>query len=116
LFLFIAGGLSSFLQKEVAANNIEPLKISRCAPGISHLLFADDSLLFFKAQLYQDIKIKEVLEVMHPGQLINPNKCSVMFGESCPLDRRLEVKSCLDITQKTFETKYLGLPTLGEDV
>jgi hypothetical protein len=100
LFLFVADGPSTLLQKEVAANNIESLKIYRRAPVISRLLFADDSLLFLKAQLGQAIKIKEVLEVYasSTGQLINPNKCSVMFGESFPLDRRVEVKSCLDIT------------------
>jgi hypothetical protein len=51
LFLFVVDGLSTLLQREVAANNIEPVKICRRAPGVSHLLLADDSLLFFKAQL-----------------------------------------------------------------
>jgi len=37
------------LQKEVAQGNVEDLKVSRNAPGVSHLLFADDALLFFKA-------------------------------------------------------------------
>jgi hypothetical protein len=50
LFLFVADGLSYLLQREVAANGIVPIQICRRAPGVSHLLFADDSLLFFKAQ------------------------------------------------------------------
>jgi hypothetical protein len=89
------------------------LQICRRAPGISHLFFADDSLLFFKADVGQANKIKDVLDVYSSstGQLINPAKCSVMFGESCPMEQRVEVKTCLQITQETFETKYLGLPT-----
>ena len=51
LFLFVADALSTLLQNEVTSNNIMPVKICRRAPGISHLLFADDSLLFFKAQI-----------------------------------------------------------------
>jgi hypothetical protein len=34
-----------------------------------------------------------------------------MFGNSCPSERRVEVKGILEVTQETFETKYLGLPT-----
>jgi hypothetical protein len=41
------------LQKEIESGNLEELKISRAAPGISHLLFADDALLFFKAEASQ---------------------------------------------------------------
>jgi hypothetical protein len=58
MFLFVADGLSTLLQREVATNNIVPLQIYRRAPGISHLLFEDDSLLFFKAQVDQANKIK----------------------------------------------------------
>jgi hypothetical protein len=112
LFVFVADGLSTLLQNEVNNHGIEPVKICRRAPGISHLLFADDSLLFFKAQANQACQIKKVLDLyaLSTGQLINPDKCSIIFGESCPLASRVEVKTMLQVTQKTFETKYLGLP------
>ncbi|KAK1660876.1 hypothetical protein QYE76_049035 [Lolium multiflorum] len=66
-----------------------------------------------KAEVNQAIKIKEVLDTYasSTGQLINPGKCSVMFGDSCPMNRRTEVKEALQITQELFEKKYLGLPT-----
>jgi hypothetical protein len=113
LFLFVADGLPALLQHEVSQKTIEPVKICRCAPGISHLFFADDSLLFFKANQAQAIKVKEVLEMYasSTGQLINPSKCSIYFGESCPMQHRMAVKAVLGITQELFETKYLGLPT-----
>jgi hypothetical protein len=80
---------------------------------VSHLLFADDSLLFFQAKVEQANKVKEILEVYatSTGQLINPNKCSIMFGKACPQETRNEIKSTLMLTQETFESKYLGLPT-----
>jgi hypothetical protein len=34
-----------------------------------------------------------------------------MFGNSCPLESRTAVKDALQVTQETFESKYLGLPT-----
>jgi hypothetical protein len=48
LFLFVADGLSALLHSEIAAGGISPIKICRRAPGISHLLFADDTLLFLR--------------------------------------------------------------------
>src|SRR6266540_7291497 len=41
LFLFVADALSSLLRKAVSDNIIEPVKICRRVPGISHLLFED---------------------------------------------------------------------------
>ena len=53
LFLFVADGLSELLKQGVRTNGRDPLKICRGAPGVSHLLFADDTLLFFKANQQQ---------------------------------------------------------------
>jgi hypothetical protein len=43
-------------------------------PGISHLLFADDSLLFFEENVDQENKVKAVLNNYEQatGQLLNP--------------------------------------------
>ena len=43
LFLFVADGLVHLLKKEMAENSLTPLKIARNAPGISNLLFSNDS-------------------------------------------------------------------------
>jgi hypothetical protein len=48
--LFVAGGLFLLLKEKVTQDEITPLRICRRAPGISHLLFADDTLLFFKVE------------------------------------------------------------------
>jgi hypothetical protein len=109
----VADGLSTLLQKEVSDQNIDALRVCRSAPGVSHLLFADDSLLFFKARGDQAARIKGVLDIYasSTGQLINPSKCSILFGHICTDVRRMEVKNTLAVVQETFETKYLGLPT-----
>src|SRR5438132_14093753 len=85
LFLFIADGLSNILQKFSMEGRIQPIKVCRRAPGVSHLLFGDDSLLFFKATPDQARSVKEVLHMyaMCTGQLINPTKCSMLFSDFC---------------------------------
>jgi hypothetical protein len=53
LFLFVADALSALLKKEVEVQNqtLSPVKATSNAPGVSHLLFADDSLLFSRQRL-----------------------------------------------------------------
>jgi ribonuclease HI len=113
LFLFVADGLSALLSREVQNNGISPVKVCRRAPGISHLLFADDTLLFFRASEDEALRVKHVIEeyANGTGQLINPNKCSIIFSAACPQDTQEEVRSILQIVNSGFEEKYLGLPT-----
>lgn len=61
LFLFVADGLVHLLKKEMAENTLSPIKIARNSPGISNFLFADDSLIFFRADPRQAETIKSVL-------------------------------------------------------
>ena len=55
------------------------------APWVNHLLFADDTLLFFKAEKEQAREVKKIINTYENarGQLINPAKCSILFGNSC---------------------------------
>ena len=48
LFLSVADGLVHLLKKEIVEKNLTPIKIARNSPGISNLLFADDSVVFLE--------------------------------------------------------------------
>ena len=63
LFLFVADGLSTLIKSKVNAGTIQELKVCRNALGISHILFADDTLLFFKFVPEQAAEIKDVLQI-----------------------------------------------------
>lgn len=62
LFIICVEGLSLLLQREENRGRISGLKVARRAPAVSHLFFADDSLLFFKATITKATVIKEVLK------------------------------------------------------
>nr|ABA98510.1 retrotransposon protein, putative, unclassified [Oryza sativa Japonica Group] len=113
LFLLVADGLSLLLEEKVRLGAITPVKVCRGAPSISHLLFADNTLLFFKAKREEAVVIKEVLECYADGtdQLINPGKCSIMFGDISDLSIRQEISSVLQVANSDFDDKYLGFPT-----
>jgi len=99
--------------EKVQDRSLQELKVCRGAPGISHLLFADDTLLFFKANVEQASVVKQALDLFAgcTGQLINPAKCSIMFNEHGDTMEQDQVKHILEVQLSSFETKYLGLPT-----
>jgi len=101
------------IHRKVQDNTLLELKICRGAPGISHLLFADDTLLFFKAKPEQALVVKEILDTYArcTGQLLNPSKCSIMFNKKGAEDDQNQVKHILGVELSSFEPKYLGLPT-----
>jgi hypothetical protein len=71
----VADGLSA-LQSEISTCGISPIKLCHRAPRISHLLFADDTLLFFKAHQDQAGRVKHVINAyaVATGELINESK------------------------------------------
>ena len=48
LFLFVADALSALINKSIAKEGLERLQIYRGASVISHILFADDTMLFLE--------------------------------------------------------------------
>jgi hypothetical protein len=112
LFLFVAHGLSCLIIREIELGALNELHICRRAPGISHLLFADDSLLFFEGSVNQAMVIKSILNRYErsTGQLVSLGKCSIMYGAGCNQEVQTEIKSILNYETETFEGKYLGLP------
>ncbi|GLT65412.1 hypothetical protein SLA2020_378470 [Shorea laevis] len=87
-FLFILGSevLSRLLFKEEAAGCLKGLKIARRCPAISHLLFADDLLIFGRASISEAACIKACLAKYSTwsGQSINANKSSIFFSKIPP--------------------------------
>ena len=113
LFLFVANELSALLRHGVQDHAFQIVKICSRAPAIWHILFADDTVLLFKASVVQAQYVKGVLQsyAVATGQLINPQKCSIQFGDNCPLVIQTAVRQVLQVHNVEFEGKYLGLPT-----
>jgi hypothetical protein len=113
LFLFVADGLSKLINRKVQQNLLQELRICRGAPGVSHLLFADDTLLFFKVDVDQAMQVKDTIDTYErcTGQLINNSKCSIMFKGDEETATHAQVQHILGVGTRAFETKYLGLPT-----
>jgi hypothetical protein len=112
LFLLVAEGLSVLIDHEIRESRMKELKICRRAPGLSHLLFADDSLLFFEAKKEQAEIVKKILGKYErgTGQLLSPSKCSILLGNKVKEEDGQQTLLILNIEKAEFEEKYLGLP------
>ena len=62
LIMFSVQGLSTILKKEEAVGHIKGISVCRGAPRISHLLFADDSIVFCRATVEESNRVMKVLE------------------------------------------------------
>jgi hypothetical protein len=113
LFLLAAEGLSCLLQHRGTSGRLEGLVVVNSAPSINHLLFADDSLLFFKAKHETAVELDDTLQLYcsASGQRINREKSSIFFSKGCPGGVRSEVKGILQVTNESLNEKYLGLPS-----
>jgi hypothetical protein len=80
---------------------------------VNHLLFADDSLLFFKANGEGATEISESLSLycQASGQRINLQKSSIFFIKGCSQMIKDEVKLILNVSNESLSEKYLGMPT-----
>ena len=118
LFLLCAEGLSSLLQYEEEAGGIEGIRVCRNAPSVSHLLFADDSLILMKADTLNAASLQHVLETycQSSGKMVSFAKSSVFFSPNTSVVTRAEICQELHIDTEALSDKYLGLPAWWERI
>jgi hypothetical protein len=82
LFLICSEGFSSLLHQAEINNSIQGIKVCTKAPGITHLLFADDSLIMMKANEDNATCLQQILQLYEScsGQKINKEKSAIMFS------------------------------------
>jgi len=87
--------------------------VAASAPMVSHLLFTDDSLLFFKANRESAETVMDVLNsyCQASGQRINMDKSSIHFAKGVSGGIREEIMETLDVHNEALSEKYLGMPT-----
>ena len=81
---------------------------------LTHLFFADDSLLFCRANSTECSKVMDLLSVYEDvlGQKINRDKTALFFSKSVTEANRQIIKGVLGVREIKHYEKYLGLPSL----
>ena len=106
LFLIAAEGLSCLL-KSSSESSIAGIKVAPTAPTINHLLFADDSLLLFKATVEGSVAVSNLLDTYcnASGQRINHDKSSIFFSKCCPTNLKEEIKNSLQVHNESLSER-----------
>jgi ribonuclease HI len=113
-FLFILGSevLSRLLIRQESQDLLKGIKIARNCSPISHLLFADDLILFAKATSSEANILKSILDkyCYWSGQAINSMKSSIHFSKNTTTAVINSISSILPYKRTSSSSKYLGLP------
>ncbi|KAL9840753.1 putative RNA-directed DNA polymerase [Arabidopsis thaliana] len=112
LFILCTEVLIANIRKAERQNLITGIKVATPSPAVSHLLFADDSLFFCKANKEQCGIILEILKQYESvsGQQINFSKSSIQFGHKVEDSIKADIKLILGIHNLGGMGSYLGLP------
>jgi hypothetical protein len=114
LFLLVAEGLSYMLKGAEERGELEGVRVCREAPVISHLLFADDSLIL----MHVDKKNADCLidnlnrYCANSGQKVSEAKSSIYFSSNTEVNVKTKACEVLNIMTESLGDKYLGLPAM----
>ncbi|XP_057803071.1 uncharacterized protein LOC131018358 [Salvia miltiorrhiza] len=113
LFVICAQGFSSLLRGFENQGLLSGITMARHCPSITNLFFADDSLIFFRAN---EEGAKSLGDVLHSyelasGQTINLEKSTICFSPNMSPACIEKVTTILSIRETAGHSLYLGLPT-----
>ncbi|KAM6543504.1 hypothetical protein CsatB_007951 [Cannabis sativa] len=114
LFILYAEVLSKLLLAKEEEGLICGYSIGREGFSITHLMYADDLLIFAKAENGNVTAILDALDkyCYWSGQQINVRKSKVFFSKNCPLRCRDSIKNLLGFEEMNGGERFLGNPLL----
>ena len=114
LFLLCAKGLLAMIKKEESEGNLKGIAVCRRAPRITHMLFADDSVVFCRTTEEECDRVVNVLEDYERDsrQKLNKEKTSLYFSKNTSKEIKEYVKEKFGARVVQHPEKYLGLPPL----
>ncbi|KAL0411141.1 UNVERIFIED_CONTAM: putative mitochondrial protein [Sesamum latifolium] len=114
LFLLCTEAFSSLIHRAKTSGRLKGVNISRHAPSISHLLFADDTFICCQSSHAAMVCIKEILECYGraSGQEVNLQKSTAVFSRNIQAEQQENLSAILEIQCEEKHDKYLGLPSI----
>uniref|UniRef100_A0A2N9IGZ4 Reverse transcriptase domain-containing protein n=1 Tax=Fagus sylvatica TaxID=28930 RepID=A0A2N9IGZ4_FAGSY len=112
LFIICQEVLSRLIDREFSYGNIKGVKMNMAGPAFTHVMYADDIMVFAKANSREVIVLNECLDkyCAWSGQLINRSKSGIIFSKMVCCAKRRELKALLAMKKIQPNAKYLGSP------
>lgn len=107
-FVICAHGLSLLMSKAEARGAIHGVRVCRRAQSISHLMFADECILFFKAEIEESNHIVNIMHTFEAasGQVINLSKSCINFSRNVSPSIQADISSSLGVWNPLNTGKY----------
>jgi len=109
-YLFILG--QEVLSRMIDNTAIKGIKASINGPAITHVMYADDIILFSKATRRDAARLNACLQKYcnWPGQKLNKNKSGIFFSKFSHSQARRAIKQVLQMKSLKQDAMYLGVP------
>ncbi|XP_059436088.1 uncharacterized protein LOC132169016 [Corylus avellana] len=114
LFLICAEALSTMLTKADYSGELRGVPTSKRGPRLNHLFFADDSLLFCRADICHWTRLTTILKSyeLASGQRLNSSKTAIFFSRNTLVETKEQILEVVGIPSSQRYDTYLGLPAL----
>ena len=111
LFLLCTEGLNGLIKHVEMNGDIHGFSLCRSGPKLTHLLFADDSLLFCRVTVEECGNVLNILEAYEGASRhkINRSKITLFFSKSTSDDIKSNIKLTLGVLEILQYEKCLGL-------
>ena len=112
LFIICQEVLSRLIDREFLLGDVKGVKMNVVGPAFTHVMYADDIMVFAKANCREVKILDECLNKYCTwfGQLINRSKSGLIFSKLVCCARRRELKTLLAMKKIQPNVKYLGSP------
>lgn len=114
LFILCMDSFSRALLHAEQNGSINGMKVTNSSPSVSHLFFADDCLIFSKANASEARILAKIIDQfsLFSGQSVNFDKSGMAFSPKVPNSVKNDISNILHIKRMALNDKYLGVPLL----
>ncbi|XP_050121457.1 uncharacterized protein LOC126599164 [Malus sylvestris] len=114
LSVLISPSQNAFVVERLVTGSGLGVQMSPSGPSISHILFADDTLIFLKAE---EMNCRHLIQLIDKfcaasGQHVNKSKSSVCFGSNVPEEVSRHLAVILGFERVGDPGIYLGVPAM----
>ncbi|XP_070665117.1 uncharacterized protein [Malus domestica] len=107
----ITTGFSALLRQREEHGSLHGVRVAPGEISLSHLFFAYDAVIFYKAMKEEVQEVMDVLQCYAEtfGQAINRENSSLYFGANCSRKQHKRLAICTNIKGREDFGKYLGI-------
>lgn len=112
LFILSMEVFSRLLLHLESKNKVQGIRLTKTAPNISHLFFADDLLLFTKANLDSCKNLMDAINMfsLASGQVVNFEKLGIFFSKKVHKKHQEIMSRLMKIKKMDIKDTHLGVP------